>query len=144
MLHERIEIRRMKVRVLVLAVAAAMTLPAVALAGPKTTAPSKKVLVSVVIYDKGLVIATYGMIPTNKFAHELVPVNIIPRGDYISFAVLNRGKKVHNFTIFGKTTPSIKPGGKAHLFLTAMSRGNFLYRSTLDEGKSFRGYLTVK
>ena len=37
----------------------------------------------------------------------------------------------------------LKPGQKAHLFVTAVTRGRFFYRSTLDEGKAFRGYIVV-
>jgi hypothetical protein len=138
------EVRYMKLLVLMLAVAVAMTFSSFSLAGAKTTAPSKKVLIFVLINDDGIYLGKYGMIINNKFAEDLVPLTTaVPRGDYVSFQVLNRGKNVHDFTILGKRTPRLKPGGKAHLFLTALTRGNFLYRSTLDKGKSFRGYLSV-
>jgi hypothetical protein len=70
-------------------------------------------------------------------------VTRVPRGGYVSFNVFNRGKKVHNFTVFGKKTGPIKPGGKAHLFSPANARGAFAYRSTIDKGAGFRGVLTV-
>lgn len=67
----------------------------------------------------------------------------VPRGDYVSVDVLNTGKKIHNFAIFGKTTKPIKPGGKAHLFIDAVTRGTYVWASTLDKGKLFRGSITV-
>jgi hypothetical protein len=70
-------------------------------------------------------------------------VGAVPRGDFLKFTVLNRGKKRHDFAIFGKTTRPIKPGGKAHLFKTATVRGKFRYSSTLDKGKRFRGAIIV-
>ena len=96
-----------------------------------------------VISDRGMIVRSYTTTSTNKFSQDLSVITVIPRGDYLSFNVLNLGKKMHNFTILGKRTPAIKPGGKAHLFLTALVRGNFLYRSTLDKGSSFRGYIAV-
>jgi hypothetical protein len=128
---------------LLLVLLAVMIWPAASAAGPETTAPSKYVLVSVLISDKGIVVRSYATTSTNKFVQDLTVIKIVPRGDYLSFNVLNLGKKLHNFTILGKKTPSIKPGGKAHLFLAAMVRGNFLYQSTLDRGKSFRGHIAV-
>ena len=49
----------------------------------------------------------------------------------------------HNFAFLGKKTRAIKPGGKAHLFTAAITRGTFVYRSTLDTSKAFRGSITV-
>ena len=43
----------------------------------------------------------------------------VPRGDYLSFNIFNRGMKVHDFEMFGKKTPALKPGGHAHLFVSA-------------------------
>jgi hypothetical protein len=132
---------------LVATIVVAMTLSAVSLAGPKTTAPSKKVTVLVLINDNGMTVSTFagvlgldGKPEPGAFTAFDGPV---PRGNYLSFNVFNRGKKVHNFTIFGKKTPPIMPGHKAHLFSTALTRGKFLYQSTLDKSRPFRGYLIV-
>jgi len=67
----------------------------------------------------------------------------VPRGDYVSFRIFNRGHKPHEFSIFGKKTKVIAPGAKAHLFSVALSRGSFPYSSPIDKGKAFRGFLTV-
>jgi hypothetical protein len=137
-----------KVRVLVLAAAAAMTFSAASLAGPKTTGPSNKVTILVLIDDKGIKVTSWVALETDSNAGAgAAPLQSmhgpVPRGDFLSFNVFNRGKKVHNFTILGKKTPPIKPGHTAHLFTTAVTRGNFLYQSTLDKSKPFRGYLTI-
>jgi len=125
----------------VLAVAAAMTFSAVSLARPQTTEPTKYRLVVVVLSDKGIRLGYY----SDSRTHDgYLPVpSFVPRGDYVSFNVVNTGKKVHNFTIFGKKTKPLKPGGKSHLFTAAMVRGSFPYGSTLDTGKAFHGFLTV-
>jgi hypothetical protein len=131
----------------VVAVAAAMAFSAVSLAGPKTTSPSKKVTILVVINDEGISVHTFAgvLVHGDPEAGALMQLpGPVPRGDYMSFNIYNRGKKVHNFTIFGKKTSLIKPGGKAHLFSMAQTRGTFVYQSTLDKSKkSFRGYFTI-
>jgi hypothetical protein len=137
---------------LAVAVVAALIFSAGSLAGPKTTAPSNKVTVLVLIDDKGIKVHRFvqlGNEVQNPQAGESEASSIqtllgpVPRGDYLSFNIFNRGKKVHNFTIFGKRTPPIKPGRKAHLFAQALTRGTFPYRSTLDKSKTFRGTFTV-
>jgi hypothetical protein len=137
--------RYVKVRALVVAfaLAAAMTFSAASLAGSKTTAPSNKVTVLVLIDEKGISVHKYVSVSGSKGAEVTFMPGAVPRGDYLSFNVFNRGTKVHDFTILGKKTPPIKPGHQAHLFTTALARGNFLYKSTLDKSKSFRGYLAV-
>jgi hypothetical protein len=137
----------MKMCALAVAIAAAMTFSAVSLAGARTTAPSKKITILVVINDAGITVHTFAGVLVHGDPEEGALMQLpgpVPRGDYMSFNIYNRGKNVHNFTIFGKQTSSIKPGGKAHLFSVARSRGNFLYQSTLDKSKkSFRGYFTI-
>jgi hypothetical protein len=137
----------MRVCVLVVAVAAAMTFSAVSLATLKTTGPNTKVTVLVLINDQGIRVFMFaGALGADGKTEQNVGMAVtggVPRGDYLSFNVYNRGKKVHNFTIFGKKTSPIKPGGKAHLFVQSLRRGNFLYQSTLDTNKKYRGQLTV-
>jgi hypothetical protein len=106
----------------------------------RTTAPTKTILVSVVITDARMVVALYQLDSIGQY----VPfVGAVPRGNYLKFNVLNHGKKPHNFAVFGKKTRLLKPGGKAHLFKQTNVRGKFPYASTLDRGKRFRGSITV-
>jgi hypothetical protein len=128
-------------RVVVVALLGAFAVSGSVFAAPLTTAPSKSVLVEVLITDKGIVIDKWVSSLTHNGLTTLA--GPVPRGDYVSINVLNRGRKLHNFTIFGKTTPPIRPGRKAHLFVLANTRGSFRYRSTLDKGVSFRGTLIV-
>jgi len=66
----------------------------------------------------------------------------VRRGQQAYFVVLNVGKKLHNFAIFGKTTKKLRPFAKAHFHLTLAHRGAFRYESTLDRGKpGFHGTL---
>jgi hypothetical protein len=131
-------------KALILAAAAALLFSAAALAAPATTLPSKTVVVEVLITDKGLIFAPYQGVTQGNGTPGLTPLpGPVPRGDYLKFVVFNRGKKLHNFTIFGKTTKSIKPGGKAAFNKLANRRGTFAYASTLDKGKAFRGKLII-
>jgi hypothetical protein len=133
----------MRARVLILTFVAAMTFPAAALAGPRTTLPSKRVTILVQITDQGMKLTKFQQM-SNQSSPELVVMRgPVPRGDYVAINVINAGKKAHNFVFLGKKTKWIKPGRTAHLFLTALTRGSFPYRSTLDKGPKFRGYVTV-
>src|SRR5262249_43649561 len=119
--------------------------------GARTTAPSNKVTVLVVIDDHGIKVHSFvrlgneaqGRKTGNDPSSMQALPGPVPRGDYMSFNIFNRGKKPHDFTIFGKKTRPIKPGKSAHLFAVALKRGNFPYRSTLDRSRAFRGYFTV-
>jgi hypothetical protein len=125
-------------------VVAALVVSATSLAAVRTTAPSKTISILVVINDKEIIVAP----ATGSTTHggSLGPAPLtgpIPRGDYVSVDVLNTGKKIHNFTIFGKKTKPIKPGGKAHLFVDTIARGKYPWASTLDKGKRFHGSIVV-
>ena len=125
----------------VLALAASLALPASSVAAAKTTTPSKYVLVEVLLTDKKIIIGAW---QGTQHHGDMIPLaGAVPRGDFISFSVLNRTKHVQQFTIFGKKTPKMKPGGKAHLFVVALIRGSFPYTSTSPTGKSFHGVMTV-
>lgn len=130
----------MKAWAVVIAVTAALVVASTAAA---TTDPAKKITLVVVINDKGLNLAAFTQLGVPPAATLSPLAGPVPRGDYVSVNVYNRGSKAHDFTIFGKKTRPVKPGGKAHLFVAAMKRGKFLYRSTLDQGKAFQGYLRV-
>jgi hypothetical protein len=107
----------------------------------RTTEPSKSVLLQVLVTDKGIVIAKW----VSSVTHDgmLVLAGPIPRGDYVSINVLNRSRRTHVITVMGKKTRPIKPGGKAHLFTQAVTRGTFPYGSSGDRRKTFRGVLIV-
>ncbi len=122
--------------------AAALTLSAAASAGMATTAPTNLVTVLVLINDHGIKLSMFTA-RDNANTLDTLASGVIPRGDYVTINVLNRGHKRHDFTFMGKQTPPIKPGGKAHLFVVAVSRGRFPYRSTVDGGKRFRGVVNV-
>src|SRR5256885_1012841 len=132
-----------KASFLAVAAVAALSVSASSLGSVRTTAPSKRITVLVQITDKELKFTKFlGSADAAKAELEVMP-GPVPRGDYLSINVMNMGKKPHNFTILGKKTPWIKPGRRAHLFVTALNRGSFTYRSTLDKGSAFRGHITV-
>ena len=134
-------------RLFVLALAAsslALTCSTASEATVQTTAPSKTIAILVVINDKEIILVQSRGSTTHN--GSLGPTGFsgpLPRGDFLSISVLNTGKKLHNFAIFGKKTKPIKPGGKAHLFVDSITRGTYPWRSTLDSGRLFRGTVTV-
>jgi hypothetical protein len=124
--------------------AAALTFVGAAGGAVKTTAPSKTISILVVIKDTEIIVAPSTGSTTHGGSNGPAPLTgAIPRGDYVSIDILNTGKKVHNFSIFGKTTKTIKPGGKAHLFVDTVARGKYPWGSTLDKGKLFHGSIVV-
>jgi hypothetical protein len=64
--------------------------------------------------------------------------------DDVHFVVFNRSKKSQNFSVFGRTTSTIHPGGSARFDKSPPRVGKFPYASTLASGPSFRGILTVR
>src|SRR4051812_43862364 len=114
---------------LAVALGAALVLVPAALAASRTTAPSNKVTVLVLIDDKRTKVFSFVQLGNEPQKGEVEASAIqtltgpIPRGDYLTFNILNRGKKPHDFTIFGKKTKPIKPGKKARLFVIATVRG---------------------
>jgi hypothetical protein len=105
---------------------------------------SKNVTVLVVIDDGGITIHKFRQAGAGSGASLETLEGPVPRGDLVTFNVYNHGKTPHNFAIFGKTTAALKPGRTTHLYFAVKAPGRFLYRSTLDRGKSFQGYLTVQ
>jgi hypothetical protein len=127
----------MKVRVLLLAVVAALAFSAT------SQAASRNVVVDVLITDKGLVLGLYLNTPVADITTMTPIMGTVSRQDDLHFVVFNRGKKAHNFSIFGKATSTIKPGGSAKFEQRAPGRGKFPYGSTLDSAAAFHGTLTV-
>ena len=121
--------------------AVALTFSGASLAAPKTTTPTVYRVVSVVLSDKGIKLGWYSVSRTHD-GYLPVP-NFIPRGDYVSFSVVNVGKKRHNFVAFGHKTAALKHGQKTHFSVAATIRGRFPYASALDKGKTFHGFIDV-
>jgi hypothetical protein len=132
---------RWSIRVLAV-LAITLSVSTAASAGPATTAPTKLVTMLVLIDDHGIKLSTFTA-RDNQNTLDTAAKGVIPRGDYVTINVLNRGHKRHDFTFMGKRTPPIKPGGKAHLFVIAQARGRFPYSSPLDRGRTFRGAVSV-
>ncbi len=106
----------------------------VVLGAHDTTVPSGRVYVPVLITDKGITV-----ISPNPDSGDTGD----PRGVTATFSVVNRGKKPHNFAFLGKSTGKIPPGGRGRITVALLARGKFVYRSTLDRGKAFRGVFSV-
>jgi len=108
-----------------------------------TTAPSQHYQALVTITNKGMKLfefVGYNDAPEG----DLVPTSgPIPRGDNISFTIINHGTKPQDFTILGYKTPRIRPGHKAQLHVVFAYRGTFRYGSTLDKAPSFHGVIHV-
>src|SRR4051794_37732336 len=115
----------MKVRPVVLAVTAALALPAAALGSPKTTGPGQRVTILVTMTDKALFVRDQAQ---------------MARGAIVTFQVYNGGKKLHNFSLLGKKTKNIRPGKWGKMTVTLLTRGRFPLGSTLDRGPGFHGY----
>jgi hypothetical protein len=99
-------------------------------AGPvgATTAPGQSSSIHVRLSDTGVWIQFQGQ---------------EARGVIADFEIVNVGKEPHSFTLLGKKTPVLKPGGKASFTVTLLRRGTFPYRSTGEKGKVFRGLFVV-
>lgn len=116
-------------RVVVLAaVLAALTAAGVASAAVQTTTPGTQIVIGVQVSDKSV----------NVFDSARAP-----RGSTVIFLITNWGKKRHNFAVFGKKTPLLKPHQTAKITVNLLSRGAFPYRSTVDKGPRFRGHFVV-
>jgi hypothetical protein len=98
-------------------------------AASQTTGPGQRVTIFVRLTDTGILVWDQGS---------------MARGAIATFAAINDGKKPHDFELFGKKTPLLKPGGRGQFTVTLLTRGNFPYESTVDrQNKHFRGLFTV-
>jgi hypothetical protein len=93
-----------------------------------TTTPGAQIVIGVQVSDKSV----------NVFEGARAP-----RGSTVIFLVTNWGKKRHNFAVFGKKTPLLKPKQTAKITVNLLSRGAFPYASTVDRGPRFRGHFVV-
>jgi hypothetical protein len=131
-----------RLHALVFSITVALTFSTTSLATPKTTSPGRAMLVYVHITDKGITTSMYGIVD-EAGSKTYVSESYVTRGQIAYFVVRNLGKKSHDFTVLGKKTPKISPGGKANFHVSLLRRGEFPYRSTLDRGNGFRGLFTV-
>ena len=133
------------VKVLVLACSALVAAALFSATSLATTGPGSRLQVVVKITDQKVVMGMYTLSdyagPSEQFVTGPYDVT---RGQVAQFIVWNTGKKEHNFTIFGKKTPNLKPGKRATFTVSLLRRGEFLWQSTLDKGKKgFKGRFYV-
>jgi hypothetical protein len=108
-----------------------------------TTAPTNDYQGLVRITNSGLKLFEFVGYNDAPFA-DLVPTSgPIPRGDNMNITIVNYSTRAENFTILGKTTPTIRPGHKARLHVTFLRRGSYGYGSTLNKASNFHGSITV-
>ena len=107
-----------------------------------TTTPSSTLIVEVLVTPKSIVVGKYASSATHD---GFLPLGgPIPRGDFLNFSILNRGKHPVSFTAFGhKTKQLVKPGGRGHFNVFAKKRGVFRYRAVEVGGKTYAGTFIV-
>ena len=131
-------IRLLLLNVLSVAVFAGTSVPVYA-----TTAPASGPLsVYVEVTDQGIHYTIWQTFYME--AQRSAAPSVLLRGVAAIFHITNLGKKNHNFAAFGKKTPTLKPGAKAHFEVVLLTRGRFTYQSTLDKrSHGFRGVFIV-
>jgi len=122
--------------------ALALLCSSASLAGSRTTAPGKNVLVYFVINDKEIRYQIYRE-TAGGGASDLTLEKYVLRGDFARFFVINRGKARHGFAFLGKKFAPLRPGHRARFSRALLARGAFPYRSTTDPGKAFKGVFRV-
>jgi hypothetical protein len=132
-----------KARALLPAALVALSISSSSFGALRTTNPATSATVLVVITDKGIKLTTFTETANNGGVQLNAVRGAIPRGFYLHFTILNKGKRMHNFEIFGRKTQVLRPAQRGHFNVLAKSRGNFVYESTLDKHPAFRGHLTV-
>jgi hypothetical protein len=127
-----------KARLLILAIVAALAAPAASVGA------SRNIVIEVVITDRGIVVGQYTNNQVADISSMAPLMGPLARNDDVHFFVYNRSKKPQNFSVFGKTTPTLKPGGSAKWEQRPPRAGKFTYTTTLASGPTFRGVLTVR
>jgi hypothetical protein len=128
----------LKIRLLIVAVVAALAVPAASLGA------ARNVVIDVVITDRGIVLGEYTNNQVADISSMTPLMGPLYKKDDVHFVVFNRSKKSQNFSVFGRTTSTIRPGGSAKFEQRPPHAGKFPYKSTLASGPSFRGILTVR
>jgi hypothetical protein len=111
-----------------IASALAIATPGTALAAPTTTQPGSHVFVAVQISKKKITIWDNA---------------VEPRGFTVTFHVVNKDTKAHNFALLGKTTGRLAPGASAQITVYLDRRGRFPYQSNVNPSARLRGFFTV-
>ena len=131
----------LKIAALSAAVVIALTFSAASVASVKTTGPGTQVTVYVNITNTSFVVE---LVAQAGGETNLAAPSEIVRGDIATFDVHNVGKQAHNFSVFGKTTPFLKPGARATILVPLVRRGQFTYTSRGPKGTNvLRGVFTV-
>jgi hypothetical protein len=107
-------------------VAAAAVVPAATPARPQTTTPGVIYTLKTPVDDKGI------HMPKDQFTKN--GITRYPRGGEIQYVFTNKGTKPYAVRIWGHTTPVIKPGGHATVFI------NWQYRGTYKYWRIYRGH----
>jgi hypothetical protein len=140
---------RLAIRIRLTVVAGAMCALALlcsagSLAGRATTEPGHTLVVYIIMDDKKIRPIIYRVGANDSGGQDLTFEPVLIRGDVATFIVLNRGKKPHGVTLFGKKTGPLKPGARVRLDRRALLyRGSLPYSSTTDRGKAFKGVIPI-
>ncbi len=92
---------------------------------------------------------TTGPDPTTRIRVHITDTTLtlskkkILRAQAAFFHVSNDGKKLHNFTIGGQTTKTLKPGQSEILQIAFTARGDYPYRCTVNGTTAMRGVFVV-
>jgi hypothetical protein len=134
----------LKVALLVSTVVAALVFSVASLGAVKTTGPGSRVDVYVHISSKNFILEMLTQ-SDYKGGQELyiTDPSEVMRGEVARFNVLNVSKQARNFSVFGKTTPTLKPGGKAVILVPLVKRGSFVYTSKGKGTKTLKGVFVV-
>jgi hypothetical protein len=109
--------------------------------GSATTLPSSTLNFEVLVTPKTVIVGRWATSSTHDGQIEVG--GPIPRGDYLKFSILNRGKRVVAFSAFGKTIAAIKPGSIGHFNVLALRRGKFPYTTKINGVERVRGVFLV-
>jgi hypothetical protein len=113
---------------LIAALALGMCVPHSASAAPATTQPGAHVYVAVQITKQRI---------------NIWDNAVEPRGFTVTFHVVNKDTKAHNFAFLGKTTHVLAPGKSAQITVFLGRRGKYPYRSTVNPSVRLKGLFSV-
>jgi hypothetical protein len=134
-----------KVHLFAFTVIIALVVSAASLAAVKTTGPGSRVDVFINIKDKSYIVElqTQSDYRGGQEMYLTDPSEVM-RGEVARFDLWNLGNQPRTFSVFGKTTPTIKAGGKATILVPLVKRGQFPYTIKGGKGtKTLKGVFTV-
>ena len=134
----------LKVPFLVFTAVVALVVSAASFAAVETTGPGSRVDVYVHITSKNFIVEllTQSDYKGGLEMYITAPQEVL-RGEVARFDIENVSKQRRNFSVFGKTTPTLKPGGKATIIVPLVTRGSFVYTSKGKGMKTLKGLFTV-